>query len=211
MLLNHLYKIAVLSVLLPAVISTGCRHMNESLLLRESYLDPSLKPMTVVISDLSIDRCFPKIDDFPEKVRPFAFGNNFRKVFRDSVKETIRKNLLFRAKSEGAYLSVVVRSVEYSANSTWAIWAGMLIVAPFFGFPLMSTTYSIEMEAAVMNRQGRVLKTYGTSVTDAEYVAMYWGYYDPALVAYTKALLKACDDIRGQMEKDAANINGMIR
>ncbi|MCU0848770.1 MAG: hypothetical protein MUD12_12865 [Spirochaetes bacterium] len=185
--------------------------MDTALLLKESYVDPSIKPMTVVVSDLSIDRCFPKIDDFPEQGRAYGMFNDFKKVFRDSVRETIRKNLLFQAKSNTAYLSVLVRNVEYEFNGLWMWLSGGLIVGYFFGIPATSMTYTVEMEAAVMNRQGRVLKTYSTVAEDTEYAAFYWGYYDPAQVAYTKALIKACDGIREQLTKDAANINGMIK
>ncbi|MCU0849612.1 MAG: hypothetical protein MUD12_17160 [Spirochaetes bacterium] len=74
-----------------------------------------------------------------------------------------------------------------------------------------SITPAIDIEAAVMKPDGRVLKVYRARGVDTEYYAMYWGYYRAFIPAYMNALIAGCADLRKQIEADRENLNKLIR
>jgi hypothetical protein len=133
---------------------------------------------------------------------------------QESLVNLIKQNLMFGKDSRNVYLSVLVRNVEWGRNSAW-IFFGILGAGVFylFGVPSRSDTVTIDMEAAIMNSSGKIIKTYKARGKDAEYIAIYWGYLPPedTQTAYTRAMIAGCADLRKQIEADRENLNKLIR
>ena len=221
--------ISVLLVFAVAVIPLSCKSLDPKLLEQTAAFDSCVAPMRVVVNTDSIKACFPggwldhngMIAVLDRRVEEISRGKTGLEPQhfpccsfsgQESAVKIIRNNLMFDRDSRTVYLSVLVRKVEWEKNGLWIplgpITAGLFY---FFGGPSFSLTMTIDMEAAVMRPDGRVLKTYTAKVSNTEYRALYWGYDNPEKPSYVKALISACADIRKQIENDKENINKMIR
>ena len=186
--------------------SFSCKSLDPKLLEQTATFDKSVIPMRVVVNTDSIKACFP---GGWEHEMIYCCSYNFQQ----NIQKILRQNLMFKNDSRNIYLSVLVRNVEFKTNPAWYGVAVLVSVGfiMLFGFPYYSFTSTINLEAAVMRSDGKVLKTYTSTVSDKEYSAMYWGYSAPYKTAFIKSLLAACADIRKQIEADRENINKLIR
>ncbi|MCU0849613.1 MAG: hypothetical protein MUD12_17165 [Spirochaetes bacterium] len=207
-----------------AVTFISCRSIDPTLTTRTASFDAGVTPMRVAVNTESIKSCFPGgwRDDYERRLemskRKQEILNGKTGVLgilccsfpdQEAAVNIIRNNLAFGKDSRNVYLSVVVRNVEWSYNLLWEI-AGVAVLVPF-GYPAWSETVKIDLEAAVMKPDGRVLKVYRARGVDTEYGAAYWGYLDASIPALRYALIAGCADIRKQIEADRENINKLAR
>ncbi|MCU0847278.1 MAG: hypothetical protein MUD12_05255 [Spirochaetes bacterium] len=196
-------------------ISFSCKSLDPKLLEQTAAFDKSVTPMRVVVNTDSIKACFPggwrdKKEWGSELIK---HNHGYRKDYpgikwhiccsfpeQESAVRIIRNNLMFDRDSRNAYLSVLVRNVEWRRSITWLILSGVMIFIPcLMGMPAEAFTLSIDMEV------------YKAKGIDTEYVAFYWGYFNPDIPAYMNALITGCADLRKQIEADRENINKLIR
>ena len=222
--------ISVLLAFTVAVIPLSCKSLDPKLLEQTAAFDKSITPMRVVINTDSIKACFKggwrnKLElhaeinkcnqglrkDWPGiEIDGLIFCCSFQD--QESAINILKQNLMFDRDSRTVYLSVLVRKIEWGMNGTWGVIGGLTLgVFVLFGWPGRSDTADIEMEAAVMRPDGRVLKTYTAKVSDTEYSALYYGYQEPIQPAYVIALIAGCADLRKQIEADKENLNKIIR
>jgi len=206
MLSNIKKPISVLLAFAIAVIPLSCKSLDPKLLEQTATFDKGVTPMRVVINTDSIKACFP---GGWEHEMIYCCSYNFQQ----NIQKILRQNLMFKNDSRNIYLSVLVRNVEFKTNPAWYGVAVLVSVGfiMLFGFPYYSFTSTINLEAAVMRSDGKVLKTYTSTVSDKEYSAMYWGYSAPYKTAFIKSLIAGCADLRKQIEADRENINKLIR
>jgi hypothetical protein len=226
-MLNTIKKsMSVLLVFAVAVIPLSCKSFDPKLLEQTATFDKSVTPMRVVINTDSIKACFPGgwMDVYHKRKVLLSYYNenrqypyervNFFFQEQKNIINILKHNMMFDRDSRNAYLSVLVRNAEWYVNPGWmvpgSITAGILY---FMGMPGASVTVTIDLEAAVMKPDGRVLKVYRTKGVDTEYFAFYWGYGDPDvfLQAHRNVLISACADIRKQIENDKENLKKITR
>jgi len=202
----------------------SCRSMDQTLVARTASFDGGVPPMRVVVNTESVRSCFPGgwLDDngawAEMRKRREEIRNGKTGVLgilccsfsdQEAAVRIIRNNLAFGGNAGNVCLSVVVRNAEWSYNLLWEI-AGVAVLVPF-GYPAWSETVKIDMEAAVMKPDGRVLRLYRAQGVDTEYGAMYWGYLDASIPALRYALIDGCAKIRKQIDDDKENLKKIIR
>jgi len=211
-----------------ALMFLSCKSMDPTLVTQTASFDSGVPPMRVVVNTESIRSCFPggwldhngmiavmnrRAEEIsrgrtglePQHFQCCSFSD------QEAAVRIIRNNLAFGRNAGNVYLSVVVRNVEWYKNYGWmANWIALNILC-FMGIPYSSSTLTVELEAAVMKPDGRVLRLYRVRGIDTEYCAMYWGYRDPTVPALRYALIDGCAKIRRQMEDDKENLNKIIR
>lgn len=172
----------------------SCKSFDNKLLEQKGYIDKSVRPMKLVINQPSVEK--------------FCTPNKF--VTSSEVTNTLKQNLIFESARGDIYLSVIIfRSKVKSFSHLYEILA--LMVPVFFGAVINTVTYTITLEAAVMNHKGDILKTYTSTGSDKEWRGGT-GHFtltgpDGPKTAYIKALLSACNDLREQLKKDKNYIN----
>ncbi|MCU0849608.1 MAG: hypothetical protein MUD12_17140 [Spirochaetes bacterium] len=196
-----------------AVTFISCRSIDPTLTTKTASFDQSVTPMRVVINTDSIKSCFPGgwRDDYERRMEMRKWGDGYRRDMpgvkgysykccsfsdQESAVRIIRNNLMFDRDSRNAWMA------------PGTITAGILY---FMGMPAASDTLTIDLEAAVMKPDGRVLKVYRAKGIDTEYLAFYWGYANPDIPAYMNALIAGCADLRKQIEADRENLNKIIK
>ncbi|MCU0849614.1 MAG: hypothetical protein MUD12_17170 [Spirochaetes bacterium] len=210
-----------------SALSFSCRSYDPALTTRTASFEKGVTPMRVVINTDSIKSCFPGgwRDDYEWDMEVKKFYEGYRRDHpslvgticcsfsdQEAAVRIIRNNLMFDRDSRNAYLSVLVRNVEWRMNKAWVILNSVTVVIPvLMGIPLASFTLTIDMEAAVMKPDGRVLKVYRARGVDTEYQALYWGFSYPTIQGYMNALIAGCADIRKQIEADRENLNKLAR
>jgi hypothetical protein len=227
-MLNAMKKtVSVLLAFAVAVIPLSCKSFDPKLLEQAATFDKSVTPMRVVINTDSIKACFRggwrDIKEYNAEFDKIIAGDRQGPLgiygqaccsFPEQQKiiNLIKQNLMFGKDSKIVYMSVLVRNIEWLDNSGW-LGLAPLGIFWFFGMPWRSMTATINMEAAVMNSSGKIIKIYKAWGKDTEYLALYWGYFRPKELqtAYTRALLAACADLRKQIEADRENINKLIK
>ena len=206
----------------------SCKSVDPTLVTRTASFESGVAPMRVVVNTESIRSCFKggwrdqnewvmeirKWSDGYRSDYPGIYGGYMCCSFPDQEAAVgiIRNNLMFDRDAKNAYLSVLVRNVEWSQNGVWMVPGSITVgILYFMGLPAMSFTLTIDMEAAVMKPDGRVLKVYRARGVGKEYAAFYWGYAYPDIPAYRNALIVGCADLRKQIEADKENLNKLIR
>jgi hypothetical protein len=172
----------------------SCKSFDNSLLLNKEIIDKDIKSMHVIVNYESVETCLG--DYKPEEL-----------IY------VIKNNLTFETEPENYYLSIIVRKADYSQKG-WVIPSVFtLFIFNLFGGPANTYTYTIELEGAIMNRDGRILKAYNAKGTDSEYMALYWGYdtWEGTYTAKINAITNACKDIRTQLKNDVININKLVK
>lgn len=99
------------------------------------------------------------------------------------------------------------------------MWFCLAIPALGLIFPATTQTWSVELEVAIMNPDGEILKTYHAEGDDWERAGGIGGFNtggcqnlggtDLSKTAYLKAVIEACDDLREQIVHDADYINNI--
>jgi len=215
-----------------AAIPFSCKSFDPKLLEQRASFGEGVPAMRVVVNTDSIKECFKggwrdrnelksllikhKFWGIPaaQKVSGFQFYACCSFPEQEMIVNLIRHNLSFERDTKNVYLSVLVRKVEWKRNGLWIflgpITAGFFY---FFGGPSLSYTITIDMEAAVMKSDGRVLKTYSARGVDSEYKAFYWGYYETEMLIplYVNGMINTCADLRKQIEADKDNLNRLVR
>jgi len=226
MLSNIKKPISVLLAFAVAVIPLSCKSLDPKLLEQTAAFDKGVTPMRVVVNTDSIKACFPGgwRDEKEWSLEDKKFRGGYRKDMpgvggfvsccsfpeQESAVSLLRNNLIFEKDSRNIFLSVLVRNIEWRTNTIWYL-ASIMGILNVFGFPFRSQTITIDMEAAVMNPAGKMIKIYKAQGKDTEYMAPYWGYMYAEKPAYIKALIAGCADLRKQIEADRENINKLIR
>jgi len=187
--------VQVLIIFILAVLLSNCKSFDRSLLSKKEFIDKSVPSLHVVVNMKSIESCFP--------------GNS---ISQNEIVEVINNNLSFKETASNIYLSVIIRKVECDKTHAWALTGASLGILNILGVPMDSTTYNIYLEAAVLNKNGDILKIYSATGHDTEYQALGWGYFlsDSIKQAYIQAIRAACSEISEQMKKDAKNIRKII-
>ena len=234
-MLNTMKKpISVLLAFAVAVISLSCKSFDPKLYDKTATFDSGMPSMRVIVNTDSIKTCFKggwrdrneyrtllnkfydgDIQEYPGAQGVYVYGYACCS-YPEQVKiiNLIRQNLMFDRDTKAVYLGVLVRKIE------WARYAGWIVFGPmtagffyFFGGPALTYAITVEMEAALMRPDGRILKTYSVKSKNREHMAFYWGYYESEVLLplYVNGLINACADIRKQIEADRENINKLIR
>ena len=210
------YFLPVLIILACCIFS--CKSFDNGLLLNKETFHKDVKPMRVIVNYESLLACFP---DFPRWTPRDEEG---KAVYNRQVKEyyneieqnmmVIKNNLTFETEPHNYYLSILVRKIVRSNNILWTFTNIFSIsTLGLLGWPWLSETYTIHLESAILNSDGKVLKTYNATGTDTEYAALYWGYIigDDGKTARIKALANACKDLRAQLKNDITTINSLAK
>ncbi|MCU0849615.1 MAG: hypothetical protein MUD12_17175 [Spirochaetes bacterium] len=219
-----------ISIALVAALSAltfSCKSLDPKLVEQTSAFDKGVNPMRVVINTDSIKACFHGgwRDDYEMLLEWRKWRDGYSREYpgikgysccsfpdQESAVRIIRNNLMFDRDSRNAYLSVLVRNVEWSTNPGWMVPGSITVgILYFMGMPGVSITLTIDLEAAVMKPDGRVLKVYRAKGVDTEYLAFYWGYAKPDIPAFMNALIAGCADLRKKIEDDKDNLNKLIR
>lgn len=195
----------------------SCKSLDNRLLLNKENFDKDVKPMRVIVNYESLTTCFPF--DWAGNKSEYYINNkeHIDKEYFDSIEQymnVIKNNLTFEAESSDYYLSIILRNANWSLNVGYLAPSMLtLFIFNLFGGPMRSFTYTIELEAAIMNPDGKVIKTYKARGIDTEYSALYYGYNTPddENTAAIKAFIKACKEIRVQLKKDVIGINKLVK
>ncbi len=195
-------RLIVLTLLIPLTfLLIECRSIDSNILLHKETVDRSIKPMKVIVN----------YDSIAETIgaSPNLWSDN--RGIKD-IATVIKNHMSFDTEGGNYYLSIMIRKGESNSNPAYAIITGLTVFSiSFLGWPLISDTVTIVLSAAIMNPDGRIIKTYEAKGKDTEYAAMYWGYGNPSYVATYKALTLACKDLREQLKQDSVNINKLIK
>ena len=227
--MSEIIKKTIFIVLVAALsaLSFSCRSIDPTLTTRTASFEKGVTPMRVVINTDSIKSCFPGgwRDDYELILEWRKWRDGYRREYpgikgykccsfpdQEAAVRIIRNNLMFGTDSRNAYMCILVRNAEWYFNPAWMVPGSITVgILYFMGMPYWSLTLTIDIEAAVMKPDGRVLKVYRARGVDREYLAMYWGYARPEIPAFMNALIAACADLRKQIEADRENINKLTR
>jgi len=213
---------AILGLILSMTFAiASCRSFDYGLLDQNAYIDKSIKPMRVIVNMDSLEACFGEglLQRFQEQnpMNQEGLDKSRQMIKEDKIRITrlFKQNLKSSSESNAAFLSVIIRNHRFDMNMGWMASIAALGALNQLGCPIASGSVSIEVEAAILTPTGKVLKSYTVRATDTEYYAAYWGYslfdVDSYRVAYTRAILAACMDLRDQLHKDAMSINSLIK
>ena len=195
---QRIKKILLLSLVILQVICVDtCKSFDTSILTHKEKVDTDVKPMRVIVNYDSLGECYPWEDN--------TEINNIANV--------IKNNLDFGTDARTHYLSVLVRKREFGNNLLWSLTGFSLGALNLLGAPTNSFSNTLQLSAAIMDANGKVLKVYETYGTNTEYVALYHGYSsdDAGRTLIFKTIGIACKDLRDQLKKDARNINMLIK
>ncbi len=194
-----------------AFVLNGCRSFdmveNEK---QKHAIDQQVPNMTLVVNKPSIKACFANWQHsivtaevgpigFPQMKEEGLTSDNLESY----VETVIRNNFIMQSNNHSnKYLSVIVRNIDFSQNWWWepVTFGGILGI---LGIPVCSQTLIIEMEAAVLQQNGNILKIYKTKAEKTAYGALYWGYMWIGRASFCMALNNACADLREQIRRDA--------
>lgn len=174
---------------------SACKSFDESLLTRQSYIDKSVPSLRLIVNSKSIETCFPGDTEAQKEINAI-----------------IKNNFMSEGTPNSAYLSIIIRKVKLDKTHAWWLTGASLGTLNILGVPADSTTYRITIEAAILQSNGKILKTYSASAKDTEYQAFGWGYSQPdsRKLAYVQSIYLACGEIKNQLKNDAENINSII-
>ncbi|MCU0849561.1 MAG: hypothetical protein MUD12_16885 [Spirochaetes bacterium] len=197
--------ISLAFILAPLLLTFACKSFDESILKRQEFVDRSVPSMRVVVNEQSIKAC----ND--------GTGVYYWIIPTSQEAMTLIKNgVKFHNPSGELYLSIVMRRFNFNENGLYVILGVPLGFIPFFlGLPAQKLTIAIDIEAAIVGKDGKIIKIYSVSGYATEYRAFYYGYShfsdNHRKMAYLGALSMACRDLHAQLLVDAENIKKMIK
>lgn len=188
---NVLYIIFISSIF--SFCLTSCKSFDKTIPEQKSYFDDSVMPMKVIINKASVEECHNPV-----------YNKNTTAA---EVARFIRQNLMFKSKPNNLNLSVIMR---YNKNESNITLGAMLLPFLLVGGPGAYHSFTITLEAAIMNKNSKILKTY-TSTAKGTELAGGWGRLvgddDAEMTALYEALRLACENLRAQLKNDSENIN----
>ncbi len=179
----------IIILLLQILFLFSCESFDKSVLLKQSFVDKSVQPLNVFINEESIKICIK---------------DSYLTYFSDinDVIAYLKNNLQFESGHSRYSLSIIIRKIESTGG-----FFNALIPLWFLGIPLGWETVSIDIEAAIVDTKGKVLKTYYANATNTKFRGMYYRHYYQTLLY--KSLNEICKSIRDQLMKDAEYIKNI--
>lgn len=209
-------KIIICAVIPFLILTISCRSLEPTLHLKKVYFENSLNPIKVYVNRKSIDSVFDnsmfvEVEYESIKLSAAEYENNL-------VHSTISNNLFFREnnKSPNIYLSVILRKIKGERSNL----SFLMFPLGAYGLPANYQVWTAHIEAAVINKNGRIVKTYTSSGNATATTSFYWGsslegtydlYRESELrrTAYLKAIINACTSLRSKIQDDAEFLNSI--
>ncbi len=191
----------LLSILFVASMLVSCKSVDYTIIEKKTILDKRVKPMHVNVDSKSIANFF-------------SVDNYFADDERSDIENTIKNNFTFMSDSNDTFLNIQVKNLDADANYKWYIPAACTAgIINIVGVPVVSQTWKVELTAQVTAASGKVIKTYSSAGEKTEYSALFWGYSpkkagsltswsELRAATYLNAVVKACDNLRNQIEID---------
>lgn len=135
-------------------------------------------------------------------------NNEFATLFRREVeKNLINEDGPVRGK---LILEPVYFKREY--NTAWIFPSAFsLYILNLLGMPAGSDTSKWELELNVLDKNGKRIKRYSAEAENTEYLAAYWGTYNPYQAAVFGGYKKALDDIIKQLQADIPTLSAQLK
>ena len=135
-------------------------------------------------------------------------NNEFATLFRREVK----KNLINMNGPIKGKLVLDPVYFENKPNNAWLFTLYPLLFIPLaLGVPLNSYTAKWELELNIFDTKGKRIARYSGEGMDTEYLAAYWGWKDPHIVAAFESYKKALDKIIQQLQKDIPSLSAKLK
>lgn len=183
----------ILKFFLFTIILTSCKAWDASQIgVKKEPISPKL---------LTLDK---KLEDMANAT--VITSGDQMKVFSKEVEE----NLTDPYGDKYGVIIMKQNIIKYKIGIGWALLQGFTAAVPgLFGVPYGGQKYELEIEFRVMDSQNRLIGKYSAIGKGSAKVALYWGYsgQNAARKAYVDALNDAFNQIRPQIQADAARLN----
>lgn len=159
----------------------SCRSFDNSIIDQKVSIDKRFAGYTVFVDAESLKATFP--------------DSHYDAKYRENVRQLITNRLQINEPviSEKGYISVIVREVNVR-DERW-LFGILPVFATVFGTPYQRIDVDLNLDFAIMNRQGKILRVFSV---DGKYDVpngLYYGYSDfkssnaPADTAYAKTAI----------------------
>lgn len=193
----------------------GCATVNPEIYNPSNKNSLFLLPLEIHILDPNMEE---GVFTENKKIAP-----DFRIVeARCIIYKDFKRNILQDASDKYGFIFFHIKREKLYANWLWMIPFGASIgTISFIGFPILSQTAGIRVEVKILDKEKNLVAQYTGYGKDTEYGAMYWGYesFGGAIqtenntlsqVVNAKALIRALDDVKRQIEPDTSKINNRL-
>ncbi|MBR1825104.1 MAG: hypothetical protein IJ770_00760 [Alphaproteobacteria bacterium] len=175
----------------------GLLFLSSCRLLSYDDLNPTIQPNNRLLPILEIKPDYASIRavyNERKDIRVADAVNIFTKEVRENIMEQTGKKkgiITMRINFEGVTMCKLCRISPFLFN-----------LPPLIGLPANYFDQKLEIEVLILNKRRDVIRRYTESVSDTEYVALYWGYAADA--AWRKV---AAENMKSAMIKIRQKIN----
>lgn len=158
-------RVYIAPMILAALLAIHCASFDSTIIDQRVSIDKRYSGYTVFVDAESLKATFP--------------DTHYDAKYRDNVRQLIRNRLQTddNGAGENGYISVIIREVNVRDERLWTL--GLVTVLPaLFGMPYQRIDVDLNLDFALMNKQGKILRVFSVEGKYDVPNGIYYGFSD---------------------------------